>query len=313
MLAVGTGRQTNNVWHKRGLGVRNALGAAVRVSLLAAVLVLTLGTHAQATPHSLKAREGAANETPEQLVDVTIEQRLGEKIDLDAKFVDHTGKEVTLREYTKGGKPLLLSLAYYSCPSLCNFHLNGLNDAFKQMQKPLGEEFNLVVLSFDPKEKHELAAAKRESYITEYGRPEGAAGWHFLTGEAQAIEPLAKAVGFSYKWDEEQKQYAHAAAAYAISPDGTISRYMFGIVFDPNTIRLSMLEASKGQVGSLVDKLILYCFHYDPKANKYTLAAFNVMRAGGVLILLVLIAFFVPFWMRARKETAREETEGDAR
>lgn len=250
-----------------------------------------------------RASEGHPNEVPAQLVDIGITPHLGDKIDLDAKFIDHNGREVTLREYTKNGKPLLLSLAYFNCPSLCNFHLNGLNDAFKQMKEPLGKEFNLVVVSFEPKETTALAAQKRESYIKEYGRPEGADGWHFLTGEGKNSAALAKAVGFTYRWDEAQKQYAHASAAYAIAPDGTITRYLFGIVFDPKTVRLSMLEASKGQVGSVIDKLILYCFHYDPKANQYTLAAFNLMRAGGILILVVMGMFMIPFWFRGRKET----------
>ena len=249
-----------------------------------------------------RASEGHPNEVPAQLADISITPKLGDKVDLDAKFVDHTGREVTLRDYTKNGKPILLSLAYYNCPSLCNFHLNGLNDAFKQMKEPLGKEFNLVVVSFEPKETPQLAAQKRESYLKEYGRPEGADGWHFLTGEAKSSSELAKAVGFTYRWDEKQKQYAHASAAYAIAPDGTITRYLFGIVFDPKTVRLSMLEASKGQVGSVIDKLILYCFHYDPRANQYTLAAFNLMRAGGILILLVMGSFMIPFWFRSRKE-----------
>ena len=253
-----------------------------------------------------RAQEGHPNEIPKQLVDVGIEQKLGEKIDLDLKFTDHTGREVTLREYTKDGKPILLSLAYFNCPSLCNFHLNGLNDAFKQMKQPLGQEFNMVIVSFDPREKSDLAAAKRASYVNAYGRNQGADGWHFLTGAGEASAALAKSVGFSYRWDEEQKQYAHAAAAYAIAPDGTITRYLNGIVFDPKTVRLSMLEASKGHVGSVIDKLVLYCFHYDAKANKYTLAAFNVMRAGGVLIMLVLGAFLIPFWVRSRKENGND-------
>lgn len=275
-------------------------------------LTASIGSVAEARDFG-RSREGAPNEVPKQLADVSITPRLGEKIDLDAKFVDDAGQEVTLRKYTQDGKPILLSLAYYSCPSLCNFHLNGLNDAFKQLKDPVGKEFNLVVVSFDPREGPAVAAAKKANYIKEYGRPEGAAGWHFLTGTSEASSALAKAVGFKYNWDEEQKQYAHASAAYAIAPDGTITRYLFGIVFDPKTVRLSMLEASKGKVGTVTDKLILYCFHYDPKANQYTLAAFNIMRAGGVLIMLVLGAFIVPFWIRAKKETENtpKESQGE--
>ncbi len=245
--------------------------------------------------------EGQANETPANLKDIGIEPHLGEKLNLDLPFVDHDGRAVTLRELMRDGKPILLSLAYYSCPSLCNFHLNGLNDAFKQLEKPIGAEFKLVVMSFDPREKPALAKAKRANYLKEYARPDGDAGWYFLTGEQSSIDPMTKAIGFNYRWDEEQKQYAHASAAYAIALDGTITRYLFGISFEPKTIRLSMLEASKGQIGSIVDKLILYCFHFDPKASKYTLAAFNLMRAGGVIIVLVLGMFLFPFWIRHRR------------
>lgn len=277
--------------------------------LLGSVLVFALTTAVVVEAREFaKPKEGHSNETPKDLENLDIEQKLGDKIDLDATFVDHEGKSVRLADYVKDGKPLLLSLAYFNCPSLCNFHLNGLNDAFKAMAKPLGDEFNVVVVSFDPKEKTPLASAKRENYLKAYGRPEGAKGWHFLTGESPAIEPLANAVGFKYRWDEEQKQYAHAAAAYAISPDGTISRYFYGITFDPKTVRLSMIEASKGLVGSLVDKLTLFCFHYDPKESRYTVAAFNVMRAGGVMMLLVLGAFLLPFWIRSRKETGAVRT-----
>lgn len=272
---------------------------ALLVGTVATVQTLSSTAYARGFGRS---QEGHPNEVPEQLKDVGITPKLGDKIDLDAKFVDSTGKEVTLRDYTKDGKPLLLSLAYFSCPSLCNFHLNGLNDAFKQMKEPLGKEFNLVVVSIEPKETPALAAAKQASYVKAYGRPEGDNGWHFLTASAAASAALAKSVGFAYKWDEKQKQYAHASAAYAIAPDGTITRYLYGIVFDPKTVRLSMLEASKGHIGNVVDKLTLYCFHYDANTNQYTLAAFNLMRAGGILIMLVLGAFIVPFWFRSRRE-----------
>ena len=278
--------------------------------LMIGVLVVAIGATLMSTPAEArdfgKSREGMANEVPKQLADISITPKIGSKIDLDAKFIDDTGKEVTLRDYTKDGKPLLLSLAYYSCPSLCSYHLNGLNDAFKQLKEPLGKEFNFVVVSFDPREGQDVAAAKRANYVKEYGRPDGAAGWHFLTDKnGAASAALAKAVGFTYHWEEAEKQYAHASAAYAIAPDGTISRYLFGIVFDPKSVRFAMLEASKGNVGTVVDKLILLCFHWDEKTNKVTLAAFNIMRAGGILVVLILGAFLVPFWFGKKKENVR--------
>ncbi len=278
-----------------------SVGGKLRSLVFCALLAAAAqGAFAQGRDFA-KPPPGTANDTPAELEDIDIKDRLGEKVDLDAKLIDHNGKEVTLRDYTKNGRPILLSLAYYSCPSLCNFHLNGLNDAFKQMKEPLGKEFNLVVVSFDPKETATLAGAKRDSYLRAYDRPDGNDGWHFLTGPGPTTAALAESVGFKYRWDEAQQQYAHAAAAFAIAPDGTITRYLYGIVFDPTTVRLSMLEASKGKIGNAIDKLILFCFHYDPKANRYTLAAFNVMRAGGVLVLLVIGAFLVPFWFRTKE------------
>lgn len=246
--------------------------------------------------------EGAPNEVPRPLRDVGISEHLGSKVDLTLRFRDETGREVALGEYFNPARPVLLSLAYYSCPNLCNFHLNGMTDGLKQMNWTIGREFQYVVVSIDPKETSAVASAKKANYLKAYGRLEAAKGWHFLTGDEAAVRALAKQIGFNYHWDEESQQWAHSAAAYVLTPNGEISRYLYGIVFDPQTVRLSLVEASNGLVGSLVDRLILYCFHYDPKASKYTLFAFNVMRGGAILIALVLVAFLLPFWRRQRKE-----------
>ena len=175
------------------------------------------------------------------------------------------------------------------------------------MKATLGQEFEVVVVSIEPKEGPELAKQKRAAYIEAYGRPEGINGWHFLTGEEKNIRKLAEQVGFKYRWDEKQKQWAHASAAYAITPEGRVSRYFYGIVFDPKFVRLSMIEASNGFIGTIADKITLFCFHFDAKENKYTVAAFNIMRAGGGLTVLVMVAFLVPFWVRGRK---REHDSG---
>ncbi|HVK59944.1 MAG TPA: SCO family protein [Bdellovibrionales bacterium] len=270
----------------------------VITKLLAFALIPMMGSATAFARDTLGIKEGLANETPQELKDVGIDQKLGDKIDLDLPFTDHTGKAVTLRSYVADGKPLLLSLAYYNCPSLCNFHLNGLLDAFKQMKQPLGQEFHAVAISIEPKETADLAQKKRETYLKSYARPEGEKGWHFLVGQQPAIDSIAKEIGFKYHWDETEQQWAHASAAVVITPDGTISRYLNGIVFDPKTVRLSMIEASNGKVGSVIDKLVLYCFHFDPKTSKYSLYAFNVMRGGAVLIVLLLAIFILPFWIR---------------
>jgi len=250
---------------------------------------------------------GSDIETPASLKEVGIEEHLGDQVDLDLVFTNEAGEQVRLGSFFNGKKPVLLSLIYYSCPGLCNFHLNGLNDAFKEMKEPLGSEFDHILVSIDPSEGHELAAEKKVNYMEAYGRPEGAKGWHFLTGDEANIKKLAEQVGFKYRWDENEKQWAHAAAAIVLTPEGKISRYLYGIVFDPKVVRLSLVEASNGKIGTVVDKLILFCFHFDPRASKYTFYAFNVMRAGAGLIVVVLAAALIPFWLRSRKEL-----QGDA-
>lgn len=249
---------------------------------------------------------GSSSETPESLQEVGIEEHLGAQIDKNLEFYNEAGEKVTIGSLLANGKPILLSPIYYSCPGLCNFHLNGLNDAFKELKEPLGVEFDHVLMSIDPAEGSALAQEKKESYLKAYGRPEGAKGWHFLTGSAESITKLTEQIGFKYRWDEKEKQWAHAATAVVITPEGKISRYLYGIIFDPKVVRLSMVEASNGTIGTVVDKLILFCFHFDPKASKYTFYAFNVMRAGAISIVIILAAFLVPFWLRSRKELQGE-------
>lgn len=249
---------------------------------------------------------GSENETPEQLRNVGITEHLGSAVDLNLTFRDETGATVRLGQFFDGRRPVLLSLAYYSCPGLCNFHLNGLKDTFKELKGPLGQEFDHVVVSIDPRENSELAAKKKASYVTAYGRVEGAKGWHFLVGDEANIRQLAQQVGFNYHWDEKEKQWAHASAAYVLTPKGLISRYLYGIVFDAKVLRLSMIEASNGMIGSIVDKLTLFCFHFDPQASKYTFYAFNVMRAAAGIAVLILATVLGSFWLRGRKELQGE-------
>ena len=254
--------------------------------------------------------EGASNETPKQLQNVGVSEKLGNKIDLNLKFKNENGELVALGSYFQAGKPVLLSPAYYSCPNLCNYHLNGMKDMLRQMNWTVGREFQYVVVSFDPSEGPEVAKAKKENYLKAYGRVDAEKGWHFLTGDEASIKALMSQIGFGYEWDAEGKQWAHAASAQVLTPHGEISRYLYGITFDPQTVRLSLVEAGNGIVGSLVDKLILYCFHYDPKASKYTPYAFGVMRAGAILTVLVLMAFMIPFWLRQRKIAATLTNNG---
>jgi protein SCO1/2 len=239
-----------------------------------------------------------ADEKIESIAEVGIEEHIGAKLNLNADLIDEDGKPVKLGKYFDGKRPVLLTMVYFSCPSLCNYHLNGLTDVMRQMQWTTGKEFDLVAISFEPKDTPEIAKNKKANYLKEYARESGEKGWHFLTGTEENVGSIAKQLGFSYKWEEETQQWAHAAVAYVMTPEGAISRYLYGIGFEPQTMKLSLVEASKGQIGSIVDKFVLYCFNYNPKERKYSLVAFNAVRAGAGAVVFALGLFLIPFWIR---------------
>ena len=257
---------------------------------LLALLVIVMGACAFAEPGQRdEARApGFVNQTPNELTDVGITEHLGTKLNLDLSFKDEQNKSVTLGSFFADKKPVILSLVYFACPNLCNYHLNGLNDALRQIRGTAGKDFHLVAISIDPKETPEVASGKKASYLKAYGRVGADKGWHFLTGEQTQIDQIAKTVGFAFHWDSEQKQWAHASSAYVITPSGEISRYLRGIYFQPDTVRLALAEADRGRITNVIDSLVLYCFHFDPKANKYTLYAANLMRAVAALVVMVL-------------------------
>lgn len=223
---------------------------------------------------------------------VGFDQNIGKSVPLDATFKDETGNAVVLRDYF-GKKPVLLSFAYFTCPMLCGLSMQGLSSSLKGMNLDAGRDFEVLTVSFDPRETPEMARAKKETAIARYGRPDAASGWHFLTGDESAIQSLASAAGFRYEWDAEAKQYAHATGVVVVTPQGQIARYLFGIEYAPRDMRFSLVEASQGKLGSVVDQLLLLCYHYDPKAGRYGAFALGSMRAGGVLTLVALGAFFV--------------------
>ncbi len=240
----------------------------------------------------------ASTKKVEALNEVGVVENLGDSVDLNLELTDENGKTVQLGDYFKKERPVLLTLVYYSCPSLCNFHLNAVTETLKQLKWTTGEEFEFVAVSFEPKDTPEIAGLKKKSYLKEYGREAGSKGWHFLTGTEENVAKLAEQVGFGYKWDPESKQWAHAAVAYVMTPEGRLSRYLYGISFEPKTLRLSLVEASNGVIGSVIDKFILYCFNYNPKDRKYSLVAFNAVRAGAGLTVLVLSVLLIPFWLK---------------
>lgn len=246
-----------------------------------------------------------SDEQAKELKDVDISENLGSNLDLSLKFKDETGKEVSLSSFYDGTHPVVISLVYFSCPGLCNFHLNGAIETLKKVDWSVGNQFQYLAISFDGKETPDLAAQKKVNYMKVYDRAGTENGWHFLTADEATLKAITAQIGFKYKWVEETKEWAHASAAVVTTPSGKISRYLHGIMFDNKTFKLALNEASEGKVGTFVDKMIWYCFHYDPKLSKYTLYASRVMKLGGVAIIFVLMAMVLPIWIRSRKKTVK--------
>jgi protein SCO1/2 len=246
---------------------------------------------------------------PPFLKDVGIDQKLNEQLPLDLRFRDESGKDVRLGALVRD-RPVILMPVYYECPMLCTMSLNELTRVMKVMQYDVGDQFDVVTVSFDPREGPELARAKKASYVKQYGRAGAERGWHFLTGDAQPIKQLTDAIGFRYTWDEPTKQFAHASGFMILTPQGKLARYFFGHDYSASDLRLSLVEASQGKIGSVTDALILYCFHYDPAKGKYSLAIMNVLRALGVLTLLLLGGFIVRSVMHERRVARQPVTTG---
>jgi protein SCO1/2 len=239
----------------------------------------------------------------EVLKKVGIDQRLNEQVPLDLRFRDEAGRDVRLGEYFGRGRPVVLTLVYYECPMLCNQVLNGEVGAFQALTFAAGREFEVVTVSFDDREGPELAAKKKETYLRRYKREGAGEGWHFLTGDKASIDALSRAVGFRYVWDEQSQQFAHASALMVATPAGRLSHYFYGIEYSPKDLRLAIVEASQGKVGSPVDALLLYCYHYDPASGRFA-PVMGVLRAAGVLTVLGVVALLL--YLR-RKTRAAEE------
>jgi protein SCO1/2 len=241
----------------------------------------------------------SVDKLPPALEGVTIDEKLGTAVDLDLQFVNESGYEMSLRQYFSKGKPVILNLVYYNCPMLCNLVLNGQVDVLREIPWTAGEEFEIVTISIDPMENWGLAARKKHFYMEAYGRP-AHQGWHFLTDYKGNVKRLAEQIGFRYRWDDRTEQFAHAAALMVLTPDGRMSRYLYGIKHRPRNMRLALTEASEGKLGSIGDKLLMFCFHYDPAARSYVPFARNIMRGGGVLTILILGGILLYLFNRDR-------------
>ena len=253
----------------------------------------------------------AANETPGALNGIGIDQRLNENLPLALPFKDEEGRPVTLGDYF-GKRPVVLALVYYNCPMLCTQVLNGLVAALNTVSLDAGRDFDVVAVSFDPRETPAMAAAKKEAYLGRYRKPaaEGGAGWHFLTGDEASIAALTKAAGFRYRFDGDLDQFAHASAIMVATPQGRLARYFYGIEYAPRDLRLGLVEASAGRIGSPVDQILLYCFHYDPASGKYGPVVVNIVRLAGLGTLLVIGAAVVVMTRRRARALRLVDSAG---
>jgi len=249
--------------------------------------------------------DGRPNMEPpsEVLEEVTIEQNLDAQLPLDLSFRDEEGRTVRLGDFF-GDKPVILILAYYECPMLCTMVLNGTLRSINVIDElDVGRDFDIVAVSIDPEESPDLAREKRRLYQSKYRREGSDEGWHFLVGDQTAIDELAETVGFEYQYDEETGQYAHGSAIMVATPEGRLAKYLYGIDYDPRTLRLALVEASSGKIGTVVDQVILYCFNYNPLEGKYSLAIMSVLRIAAGVTILALCSFIAFSLLRDRRRS----------
>jgi protein SCO1/2 len=229
---------------------------------------------------------------------VGIEQRLDAQLPLNLTFRDEAGRDVPLSSFFQTGKPVILALVYYRCPMLCTQILNGLESSLKAVSFNPGQDFEVLSVSFDPKDTAELAASKKQMYLRRYGRQGTANGWHFLTGDETNIRALTGTAGFHYKYDPKTDQFAHASGIMILTPDGRLSRYFYGVEYAPRDIRLGLVEASQNKIGNPVDQMLLFCYHYDPATGKYGAIAMNLVRFAGAAFVLICGTFLLIVFRR---------------
>jgi protein SCO1/2 len=227
-----------------------------------------------------------------QLEGVGFKQRLNEMLPLDATFNDDNGRQVTLGQLC-GDKPVILAVVYYQCPMLCTQIMNGLSSALKVMPFVAGKDYDVVLISFDPRDTPAIAAEKKRAHLEYWSAEHAGTAWHLLSGDEASIRRATSAAGFTYQWDERTGQFAHVSGVLVATPEGRLSRYFYGVEFSPKELRLALVESGQGRIGSAIDELLLYCFHYDPESGRYGLMVMNLVRLGGLITVLAIGGFIV--------------------
>jgi protein SCO1/2 len=275
----------------------------MRSVLFLAFMSLTSAAHAQMTgapaPGYPRDPGMPAAAVPAPLREIGFDQHLDEKLPLDIEFTDEQGRSVKLGSYF-GERPVVLTFVYYDCPMLCSLVLNAMASSLKAMSLDAGKDFEVVAVSFDPRETPALAAERKRVLLERYDRPAAADGWHLLTGSQASIEQITKAAGFRYTWDEATKQFAHPSGIIVVTPEGRLARYLFGLEYGPRDLRLALVDASSGKVGSVVDSLLLYCFHYDPSTGRYGFLVMRAVRIAGAATVLLIGTFIAVMIRRER-------------
>jgi len=280
---------------------RNRRGGALSLSAAAVVSLLC---------SPLAAQVGVDDPILREVEGIEIVEHLDAALPLDLQFLDETGRFVPLSQFFDGERPVVLNLAYFSCPMLCNLVVEGFVEAIDEMGWTLGEEFRVVTLSIDPRDTPAAARNRKDILVREFERPDAMTGWHLLTGHEKNIRAVAETVGFGYEWNAARSEYAHGAALILLTPDGRVSRYIYGVKFDPKVLRLSLVEASEGKVGSTVDKIFLLCFHYDPTTAQYGPVAMRMMQLGGGATVLALLIGAMALQVARRRRLAAKTPGG---
>ncbi len=237
---------------------------------------------------------------PPEFQSVDVVEKLGSPVPLDLRFASESGDSVLLSSLLGKGKPVILNPVYYECPLLCTLVLNGLVEGLKQSDLKLGVDYDVITFTINPAEDAPMAARKNRAYLAELGTVQDSSGWHFLTGNKASIDALTNAVGFGYRWDEETQQYAHAASIIFLSPNGVVTRYLYGLEFKPFDLNKALSEAADGTIGSTIDRIVMYCFTYDPTLRSYVPHAINIMKVGGLLTMVLLGGFLAIMWSKER-------------
>lgn len=270
--------------------MRNALSHVLAAAALAVLAGVSVAMAQPTAPGTRPAPGQPSSATPPALQQVRFDQKLDAALPLDATFKDDTGATVRLGDLY-GKRPVVLAFVYYECPMLCNQILNGLVSGLGVLDQTVGTDFDVVAISFDARETPVQAAAKKATYTDSYKRPGSEAGWHFLTGDEVNIKRVTDAAGFQFAWDAATQQFAHASGVIVTTPDGRLARYLFGIEYPPRDLKFALMESSEGRIGSVVDQVLLYCYHYEPATGTYSLVVMNAVRMGGALTVAALLGF----------------------